>query len=408
MNERQIQLFSHLKNLVATTEVFLTKIHQLDDCFFQVFDYRLARYSDFLLPDAREARGIMFEVDRDGMPLRLACWMPSKFFNLNENPMTMDLDLSDANISGVMEKLDGSIISTMMHKGKMILKSKTSLSSEHVAVAQAYLEKNSYFREILEYPTKNGYSVHMELTSPDLRIVLGYPEVKLTILSMRRLSDGAMVNRHNFYDHFPCDYRDGFQLDQWVKDMDPIQFAGKGIPFDNQVTLFKLRGVDHNDTMYVSKFIDAIKAMVGVEGYIVRLVNGEHIKIKCDWYCALHHTKDSISAPRRLFECILNGAADDLKAMFAVDPITCARIVEMEDKVVAKYNSLVNKVETFYDSNRSLDRKSYAIAATAEKEDNLMGLKMALYLGKTNDYKEFFLKHPEMFGINAKDEGFPE
>lgn len=84
MNERHIQLYQNLKNLAATTEVFLTRTHKLDSSIYRVFDYRLARFSDFLLPDAREARGIMFEVDDQDNPIRLACWMPQKFFNLGE------------------------------------------------------------------------------------------------------------------------------------------------------------------------------------------------------------------------------------------------------------------------------------------------------------------------------------
>lgn len=321
---------------------------------------------------------------------------------------TAPLDLSDDNIDGVMDKLDGSIISTMMHEGRMILKSKTSLSSDHAAQAEKYLEKNSYLREILEIHTKMGYSVHMELTSPDLRIVLGYPEVKLTILSMRRLEDGAMVNRQNFYDHFNDEFRDGGQLQFWVKDYGPEYFSIN--PFADQgpmtVTKAATRIEDGQEVKNeVGAFIDSIKAMTGVEGYIVRLKNGEHIKIKCDWYCALHHTKDSISAPRRLFEAVLNGGADDLKAMFAVDELTIARIVEMENKVVATYNKIVATVENFYEANKDLDRKSYAIKAKGESEDGMMSLKMNIYQGKENDFKEFALKHPEMFGVNATEDG---
>lgn len=407
MNDRHIQLFANLKNLVATNEAFVTKIHEFEGARYQVFDYFLARYSDFLLEDSREARGIMFEVDEAGNPIRLACWMPKKFFNLNENPFTIGLDLSDDNIDGVMDKMDGSIISTMMHNGKMILKSKTSLSSDHAAQATAFLYKGGYkspLAELLEHFTKAGYSVHMELTSPDLRIVLGYPEIKLTILSMRRLSDGAMVSKQNFYEHFPSEFRDDGTYYYWVKEYIADHFFGNPFTGSPDLKLMSgyLNGVPERNK--VSRFIDSIKGMTGVEGYIVRLKNGEHIKIKCDWYCALHHTKDSISAPRRLFETILNGAADDLKAMFAADPITVGRVIEMENKVVEKFNRLIKKVETFYNEHKSLDRKAYAIAATAERDDNLMGPKMNLYLGKENNYKEFFLKHPEMFDINPTEE----
>lgn len=399
MNKFQTNLYQQLQNLVASNEAFFAKDQQLDDKIYRVFNYRLASFSDFCLPGAREARGIMFEVDTDGNPIRLACFMPSKFFNLNENPFTMNLDLSDDNIDGVMDKLDGSIISTFMHGDKLMLKSKTSLFSDHVAQATEWLNANSYFKEKLDYFTRKGYSVHMELTSPNLRIVLGYPEVKLTILAMRRNEDGVLVTKRNFYDFFDYEFRDDGTFYYWVQEYDPVFFDVN--PFTQPITFKQLAGLDDSKDK-VSKFIDNIKSMTGVEGYIVRLKNGEHIKIKCDWYCALHHTKDSISAPRRLFECIINEGVDDLKGMFSEDPITIERITTMEAKVVKIFNHMISTVEDFYNTNKELDRKSYAIAAQ-KVDDGLMGLKMNAYLGKANDYKAFAVKHPERFGINANE-----
>ena len=397
MNEFQTKLFQDLKHLVATNEAFLSKEQVLDDVRYLVFDYRLATHTDFLLPNARESRGIMFELGEDGNPVHLACFMPQKFFNYGEGD-TLKLDVSDANIDGVMDKLDGSIISTFLHKGELRLKSKTSLHSDHVKQATAWLKRpeNVQFYNVLELLTMNGWSVHMELTSPDLRIVVGYDEIRLTILSMRRRECGMMASKQDVQAVLETeDDRDArfymqVALDNWVPDYSAAEMLYK---------VADAVGLDQAPAN-IKEFIANVKHATGIEGYIVRLKCGEHVKIKCDWYCALHHTKDSVSAPRRLFECVVNGGSDDLKGMFGDDKLTIARIEDMEEKVKTTFNRIVKTVEDFYEENKGLDRKAYAIKASGIN-DGFMSLKMNLFLGKENDYKEYALKHMELFGVNV-------
>lgn len=386
LNDFQKQLYNDLKNLVETNEAFLTKIQTLDNVEYQVFDYRLATHTDFLNRNARESRGIMFELDENREPIRLACFMPQKFFNYGEGD-TLKLDISDDQIDGVMDKLDGSIISTFIHKGELRLKSKTSLHSDHAKEATAWLNKpeNITFKYLLQAYTHNGYAVHMELTSPMLRIVVGYEDVKLTVLSMRDNATGELTTRTDLYQNNPQTKE---FLKYWVTEYTPEQVRG-------MTTV-----IDPTAPVSVKGFIGTVKAATGIEGYIVRLKNGEHLKIKCDWYCALHHTKDSVSAPRRLFECVINGGSDDLKGMFGDDQITIKRILDMEEKVKTVYNRIVKTVEDFYEANKDLSRKDYAIKASGEADD-LMSLKMNLYQGKENDYKAFCLKHIELFGVNV-------
>lgn len=377
MNQYQTQLFDQLMHLCNTNEAFYFKDTNLDNSIYRVYTYRLASYSDFLLPSARECRGVMFEMDITGNPVRLACLTPSKFFNDSENPMTIGIEYNSLTVDGIMDKMDGSIISTFIHNDELRLKSKTSLESDHVHAAMAFLNlpTNSEFKRALLFMTRTGRSVHMELTSPILRIVLGYPEINLTVLSIRDTADGTIITKKAL-------------------------FKATSSGADHQV--FEQRWVPEFIPGNVEEFIKSISSMTGVEGYVVRLANGEHVKLKCDWYCALHKTKDSVSAPRRLFECIINEAVDDLKGIFSEDPITMKRITDMENKVVKKYNHMMAEINNFYEENKGLDRKSYAITAQAV-DDNLMALKMCLYLNKPINFKEFAIKHPELFDIN-KDE----
>lgn len=108
------QLFDQLVLLTLESETFYAQDFQLDSSVYRIFNYRLSSYSDFLRPAALECRGIMFELDEQNRCIkRLASRPMQKFFNLNENPMTMDLDLSK--VDTVELKADGSLMSTYTH-----------------------------------------------------------------------------------------------------------------------------------------------------------------------------------------------------------------------------------------------------------------------------------------------------
>src|SRR4051812_34761660 len=100
-----IQLYQNLMKLTDENEAF----YFVDYGPYRVFNYRLASYTDFMSPDALEARGIMFYVnewDPADLP-KLVCRPFKKFFNKDENPLTMGLDFSPENVERVAVKEDG-------------------------------------------------------------------------------------------------------------------------------------------------------------------------------------------------------------------------------------------------------------------------------------------------------------
>jgi len=133
------------------------------------------------------------------------------------------------------------------------------------------------------------------------------------------------------------------------------------------------------------EFINSVDDMVGVEGVVFRMANGQRVKKKGLWYLALHHTKDSITIPRRLFEAVLEEATDDLRTMFRDDELAIKMIQEMETFVEQKYNHMVDTVERFYERNKHLDRKDFAILGKAELEGTFFGLAMSKYVGREGD-----------------------
>ena len=367
MNTFQQTLYDDLMALVASNEAFYFQDFTRDDKTYRIFNYRLASYTDFLAPGALQCRGTMFEVNGD-QAVRLAALPMEKFFNISENPSTMNLDLSS--VVEIQEKADGSLMSTYIHNDQLFLKSKGSLYSEQAIAAMKWVDKITELRDRLYRLTKLGFTVNLEWCSPEHRIVLGYMEPTLKVLNVRNNMTG---------EYLPLTENNPFKewMVETIKTDDPV------------------------------RFVQSIPAMQDVEGYVIRLASGQRVKIKCDWYLSLHHAKDNVNNPRRLFETILDEGIDDLRSMFATDPVAMKTIDEMQVKVDHIYNSMVKIVENFYNENKDLDRKSYAIKgqqAPELKSGNLsfFGLVMNKYAGKSIDYK-YFLKN-KWKELGLKDE----
>lgn len=322
---------------------------------FHIFGYRYCSYEDWLKPGALEARGIMFEMD-GGEPVRIASRPMEKFFNLNENPMTQNI--TEDMIDRIMDKVDGSLVSTYAADNLLFFKTKNSLSSDQALFAKnlAYEMGHQFVSELLELDAK-GWTVNMEYTAPHNRIVVKYQSEKLTVLNVRNKESGAYmpIKEIKQYKHVWRNYVDGFCTD--------------------------------NELGYTVKNHEEIKAIEGIEGFIWVLKNGQMIKVKTDWYVAKHKAKDGALNFRYCLEAVLDEKADDMRAALFDDP-SALELLNRVEKVVVGYMSEVDAcVGVFYDDNRHLSRKDYAIKAKSYKPE-LMHLLMQAYSGQELDLRK--------------------
>ncbi|CAF1019148.1 unnamed protein product [Didymodactylos carnosus] len=90
---------------------------------------------------AMNCRGTMFTITQQG-GAALVCLPPEKFFDYEEG--NRQQEHFDRKFGDKMVKLDGSLISTFLHKGREVrLKSKTSLTSKQVMKATQLLTGES-------------------------------------------------------------------------------------------------------------------------------------------------------------------------------------------------------------------------------------------------------------------------
>jgi T4 RnlA family RNA ligase len=371
-------IFNDLMALTAKNDAFSWKdFTSAGGGTFRIFSYRLASYTDFLEPNALECRGSMFEVDPQGNDkgsfIRLVSRPPMKFFNAYENPFTMfDKSTLSSEIAVVMDKLDGSIISTFMDADyKVRTKSQASLYSDHAINSTAMLHKDKEFYEEIYQAEILGFTVNLEYTSPEYRIVLPYQEDGLTVLNVRHRQTGEMLVGERLKDAFPGLYK--------------RSVSAKHGDIDSTFPM--------KETLIES--IDAVREMHDIEGYIIILKDGRICKVKTDWYSALHFTKDSINVDSRLYGAVITGASDDLKQMFSTDLYAMKKIEKMEQLVFSCYNKLVSESESFYNENKNLERKDYAIQVqkVLPNELGMPGIAFSLYNSKPVDYKAIMLKY---------------
>lgn len=347
-------LFDNLMNLCSddSNTFFFVDTTSSMQSKFRIFSYYIASYSEWLKPDALECRGIMFELDDNNNPIRIAARPPKKFFNLFENPFTEDI--KDDQVGLAFKKEDGSLISSFIDKGELFLKSKGSLFSQQVLDAQKWLydERRKPLLECLKWYAENGITINMEWVSPDNRVVLTYEEPRLIILNARHNITGEYID-----------------LEDLVKDQTINQYMVDNHPFET-----------------INELIKEVQELKDQEGYVVYNSKGAEpvFKIKCPWYVHLHSVKSSVSSDKNLWEAVAEGVSDDIKALFETDKASLDRIAKFESIYKKQFSFVYKTAIGIYNKLRGNSRKDYAIELQSILNEigypQLFNIVMRLYL----------------------------
>jgi hypothetical protein len=194
-----------------------------------------------------------------------------------------------------------------------------------------------------------------ELTSPENRIVVEYPNSTVTLLAIRNTSSGEET------------------------DLDTLGSIWADVPVCPSYNLSSLTAL--------LEFVGS-RPPYEQEGIVVR--NGTaRVKIKSLSYMAYNRVRDSAAnSPRALMELILAEKLDDVLPMLA-DPDLVARATKMADKT----RELFHKVDEQYAKCSALalgsdnPRKAFALAVQAEGA--WMTPLMNRYLGRCGDFSSF-------------------
>lgn len=342
--------------------VFYYKDFSFNHAKYRIFSYRLANYSQFMRPDGIECRGHTFQVDKHGKLIRLASLPLEKFFNINENTSTQNLNFE--NPMQVMRKEDGSLISTFLDiNGKLCVKSKASMLADNgdgwhgLKAVYEFLNDNAqkeFYSEMTDLE-KKGWTINLEYTAPDNQIVLSYTDSKLTVLAVRSRIDGSYMTDFSEYPEISS------------------------------------RRVEQLHPEDMNEFLNSYADEKNIEGYVVQLSTGKFVKLKTKWYFDLHHARDgALNSNESLFKAVCDENTDDLKAIITC-PITLRKIQAYEDLTMQFLNEMIDGIDNFYHEHGDKARKHYHKQAGRLLPDWHMAMTMRRLDREfeIDDYKEF-------------------
>ena len=244
---------------------------------YTVINYNVMMADTFDCNIRRELRGIIFDTET-GEILRRPF---HKFFNVNEREETQDhvVDLSQDH--AILEKLDGSMIAPFVVNGEMIWGTKMG-ATDVAKPVEAFVEANSHYRQFAKFTISRGYTPIFEWCSRKQRIVLDYKEDQLILTAIRDLTTGRYMSRDLMEAHAES-YR---------------------IPVVRQF----------EPQTDMKAFLEYVRDLEDLEGFVVRFSDGHMLKLKCDWYVQIHKAKEAILQDRNIVELILDEKLDDVKA----------------------------------------------------------------------------------------------
>lgn len=320
---------------------------------YRIFNYRLASFSDFRRdPRLLWCRGTMFNIRTGELVSRP---MP-KFFNLHEW-VNNSTSLPEHDWWESYEKFDGSLVSTYVHSdGQVYLKSKYSLESSQAVQSTALLNEirpDIKDSDLIKFHLCST-TLNYEFVSPDNLVVVPYGQPDLRLLNHID-NDSGIITQNG-----PCMYLKGADVDTFAEDV-----------------------YNDDETLH--------------EGYVV--VAGQTMfKLKTNRYLAAHRIKDDISSTKRMVELVVNGNADDIMINedLKADPDFFQRLLDKLEHIKDTLNLEVSLAEIFYEANKGLDRKDYAVKLKSTKDVNFT-LAINKYLGRDMDLFKFAMNNLSLF-----------
>lgn len=324
---------------------FYESKYSVDGYNISTFNYRLASWSDFNAPGAKEMRGLTFVFNADGSLFKRYLLL-EKFFNLNQVPDTMYSEVKNLKIRSIANKEDGSIASFIkLPNGRVLGKSKMSVATDQAVGITRVYSRNESVKRLVDWSFDNDITAVFEYVAPSNRIVLRYDTEDLILLRLRNNLTGELLDLNDYLDV-----------------IGDVKIA----PFENGYTLDEL--------------IELASYVENKEGWIVEFENGLLLKVKTDWYFKRHGIlTEDIYKENVIINYILNDEIDDVISQIPEDELEAhERIEKIISIVKLALSNKVNEIKKSYDFYLSVgSRKEYAIKYRGKEINFAWVMKMA-------------------------------
>ncbi len=324
---------------------FYESKYSVDGYNISTFNYRLASWSDFNAPGAKEMRGLTFVFNSDGSLFKRYLLL-EKFFNLNQVPDTMYSEVKNLKIRSVANKEDGSVASFIkLPNGRVLGKSKMSvITDQAIGITRVY-NRNESVKRLVDWSFENDITAVFEYVAPSNRIVLRYDTEDLILLRLRNNLTGELLDLNDYLDV-----------------IGDVRIA----PFENGYTLDEL--------IKMAAYVE------NKEGWIVEFENGLLIKVKTEWYFKRHGIlTEDIYKENVIIKYILNDEIDDVISQIPEDEVEAhARIERIIEIVKMSLSNKVNEIRKSYEFYLTVgSRKDYAINFRGKDKNFAWVMRMA-------------------------------
>ena len=314
---------------------------------YTVINYNVMMADTFDCNIRRECRGIIFDTATGDIIRRPF----HKFFNVNEREETQEHVVDLTRGYAILEKLDGSMIAPFIVNGAMIWGTKMG-ATEVAKPVEEFVKNNPQYDEF-RYLIGSGFTPIFEWCSRKQRIVLDYKEDQLVLTAIRDIKTGQyapyerLVSLAESYGVPVIRQWDNTMVEQWHSTVQ--------------------RG---NKTM--SSFVNFVRDLEDLEGFVVRFDDGHMLKLKCDWYVQIHKAKEKILQDRNIVELILDDKLDDVMAHLPKEDRD--RLIVFESQFNLAYADVVYMLANDLDWIReeNIDRKTFALEHAKTYRDPYM------------------------------------
>jgi RNA ligase len=284
---------------------------------YTVFDYTLAHTDSFDCPLRRECRGLIFDDKGRVLSRRF-----HKFFNLGEKEETFPQNINWNQSHVLLEKLDGSMITPLIINDDVRWATKMGLTDIGLLVDKFVASRPHYVR-FAQSCHFSGWTPIFEYVAPHNRIVLPYQEENLVLLAMRHNVKGEYL--------IPSAMR-----------VEATEYRIPVVPV-------------YNGSM------DDLKNKTDIEGIVVRFDSGHMVKVKTDWYVAIHRAKENLLFEKDILKMILEEKLDDVLPHLKDDDRKRIEKYQREiGETVDAHAFAVNEILTRC-ANQSITRKDFAL-----------------------------------------------
>lgn len=300
---------------------------------------------------------------------KILAYPMKRFFNHGQGSAA-EINWSDPKLA-VLEKLDGTLCIVYYDP----FTDKWCVATRSVPEADLLMDNGLFtFRTLFEkalYDTTGGlpfdqfaalldknYTYCFELTTPYNRIVVAYPDNRITMLAARKMSS--------------------------LKEVDPREVQITGIPV-----------VQAHTYTGVQELVDWVSSLNPMEheGVVIRDGDFNRRKLKNAAYVAYNKVRDALAtSPRNMVELILTEKDDDVVPMLPEEIVKNLQVIKVGvQKTIKEHDAAYLAAKAQADSIMPGDKKTFAILVTKNKALWTAPF-FQMWDGKASNMKDFIMK----------------